>query len=130
LEDIIYPVEVPESFDGNISEPVTSESNWVGKYSGKLNHRVRLCTEHGLVDVPSSAGVTKPISDIVSDSPGGGLSIPPYRRRISYYNISNWMHSVDHNTLPVITEEQQDSRRADPTSRYDESALERGVWLV
>ncbi|KAF8741008.1 hypothetical protein AX14_006212 [Amanita brunnescens Koide BX004] len=114
LEDIIYPIEVPESFDDDISDPITSESNWVGK-----------CSE-----VASSAGMTKPISDVVSDYPDVGSSIPPYRRQSSYFNISNWMRSIDHNALPMITEEQQRPQRPDPISRYDESPLEHGVWLV
>ena len=84
----------------------------------------------GHADVASSAGVTKPISDVVSDFPDAGLSIPPYRRQSSYSNISNWMRAIDHNTLPTITEEQQRPQRSDPISRYDERALEYGVWLV
>ncbi|KAK2466941.1 hypothetical protein APHAL10511_001199 [Amanita phalloides] len=113
LEDIIQHIKVPEFVDDNLSDPVVSESNWAGKQS----------------DVASSAGVTKPISDIVSDFSEARM-VPPYRRLKPYCNISSWMQSIDNHVLPVIDEVHKRPQRPEPISRYGESADEQGVWLV
>ncbi|KAF8636587.1 hypothetical protein AX17_003398 [Amanita inopinata Kibby_2008] len=117
IQDLIRPIKIPKPGDEDIPDPLTSESNWPGKHS----------------EIASSAGVSRSMSDVVSDNfTGVNLSVPPYRLRKSYYNISSWMRSVNNDTLSVVTEQEHERpQRPEPVSRYNEiEGTEQGVWLA